>query len=80
VSNVLLAAKTQSIMINVAAIGNAMRMKRNTDLYGGGELVGEKEADAGAVSVRSKGRGDLGVMTVEKFAEFLNEEVKLRTL
>lgn len=29
---------------DVASIGNAMRMKRNTDLYGGGELVGEKEA------------------------------------
>ncbi len=30
---------------DVAAIGNAMRMKRNTDLYGGGELIGEKEAE-----------------------------------
>lgn len=29
---------------DVLIIGNAMRMKRNTDLYGGGELVGEKEA------------------------------------
>ena len=30
---------------DVAAIGNAMRMKRNTDLHGGGELIGEKEAE-----------------------------------
>src|SRR3989338_477930 len=29
---------------DVAAIGNAMRMKRNTDLYGGGEIISEKEA------------------------------------
>ncbi len=29
---------------DAAAIGNSMRMKRNTDLYGGGELIGEKEA------------------------------------
>lgn len=30
---------------DVLIIGNAMRMKRNADLYGGGELIGEKEAD-----------------------------------
>ena len=30
---------------DVLIIGNAMRMKRNADLYGGGELVGEKEAN-----------------------------------
>lgn len=29
---------------DVTSIGNAMRMKRNTDLYGGGEIIGEKEA------------------------------------
>jgi hypothetical protein len=28
----------------IASIGNAMRIKRNADLYGGGEIVGEKEA------------------------------------
>ena len=30
---------------DILAIGNAMRMKRNTDLYGGGTLMGAKEAD-----------------------------------
>ncbi len=30
---------------DVAVIGNAMRMKRNADLYVGGELMGEKEAE-----------------------------------
>lgn len=30
---------------DVADIGHAMRVKRNTDLYGGGELIGAKEAD-----------------------------------
>ena len=29
---------------DVLMMGNAMRTKRNTDLYGGGEIVGEKEA------------------------------------
>jgi len=29
---------------DITAIGNAMRMKRNTDLYGGGAIIGEKEA------------------------------------
>ena len=29
---------------DVTSVGNAMRMKRNADLYGGGELIGEKEA------------------------------------
>ena len=30
---------------DVYTIGNAMRMKRNTDLYSGGELISDKEAD-----------------------------------
>ena len=29
---------------DILAIGNAMRMKRNTDLYGGGTPISEKEA------------------------------------
>jgi len=29
----------------IFTLGNAMRMKRNTDLYGGGELISKKEAD-----------------------------------
>ncbi len=30
---------------DIFTIGNAMRIKRNEDLYGGAESVGEKEAD-----------------------------------
>ena len=30
---------------DILAIGNAMRTKRNDDLYGGGESITEKEAD-----------------------------------
>ena len=30
---------------DILSLGNAMRMKRNTDLYGGGEFISEKEAD-----------------------------------
>ena len=39
--------KMSEIMENpdVLTIGNAMRMKRNTDFYGGGEIVTDKEAD-----------------------------------
>ena len=39
-------------------------------------IVGEKEAESGQVSVRKQGEGDQGTMTMEEFAEFLNNEVK----
>ena len=31
--------------VDILTIGNAMRMKRNTDLYGGGAPISEKEAN-----------------------------------
>ena len=39
--------KMSEIMKNedIFTIGNAMRMKRNKDFYGGGELVSKKETD-----------------------------------
>ena len=39
-------------------------------------IVGEKEAETGQVSVRKQGDGDKGSMTMEEFAQFLNDEVK----
>jgi len=39
-------------------------------------IVGEKEESEGLVSVRKQGDGDKGAMTVEKFAEFITEEIK----
>ncbi len=39
-------------------------------------VVGEKEAEAGEVSVRKQGEGDKGSMSIEAFAQFLNDEVK----
>lgn len=39
-------------------------------------IVGDKEAEAGQVSVRKQGEGDQGTMTIEAFADFLNKEVK----
>jgi len=39
-------------------------------------IVGEKEVEAGTVAVRKQGEGDKGSMTIEKFTEFINEEVK----
>jgi len=38
-------------------------------------IVGEKEEESGEVSVRKHKEGDLGVMTIENFAEKVNEEV-----
>ena len=39
-------------------------------------IVGEKEVNEGTVSVRRHGVGDLGSMTVEAFAEIINNEIK----
>jgi threonyl-tRNA synthetase len=39
-------------------------------------IVGENEEEEGLVSVRKQGDGDKGVMKIEEFAEFLNNEVK----
>ncbi|MGV8096535.1 MAG: threonine--tRNA ligase [Mangrovibacterium sp.] len=39
-------------------------------------IVGEKEAEAGQVSVRKQGEGDQGAMTIKEFADFLNKEVR----
>ena len=41
-------------------------------------VVGEKERQAGAVAVRSRGGLDLGVMPFEQFTSLLNEDVALR--
>lgn len=38
-------------------------------------IVGEKEAEQGMVSVRKKGEGDLGMMTIEDFTRIALEEV-----
>lgn len=37
-------------------------------------IVGEKEAAAGKVSVRKQGEGDLGLMSIEQFADFINQQ------
>ncbi len=39
-------------------------------------IVGEKEAEAGQVSVRKQGEGDKGTMTIEEFADFIKNEIK----
>ncbi len=39
-------------------------------------VVGEKEAEAGLVSVRKQGEGDQGTMTMEAFADFIKKEVR----
>ncbi len=39
-------------------------------------IVGEKEEKEGKISVRRQGKGDLGAMSIEEFAEFVNKEVQ----
>jgi threonyl-tRNA synthetase len=39
-------------------------------------IVGENERNSGTVSVRKQGEGDKGVMKMEEFASFIQEEVK----
>ncbi|MBP5758953.1 MAG: threonine--tRNA ligase [Bacteroidales bacterium] len=39
-------------------------------------IVGEKEVSEGTVSVRRHGVGDLGSMSVEQFAQTINDEIK----
>ncbi len=39
-------------------------------------IVGEKEEADETVSVRGHGKGDLGVMSIQGFADMINEEVK----
>lgn len=40
-------------------------------------IVGEKEAAEGKLSVRRKGEGDLGSMTIEEFAVYFQKEAKI---
>lgn len=39
-------------------------------------IVGEKEQEEGKVSVRRKGQGDLGSMTISDFTSYFQEEIK----
>ncbi len=42
-------------------------------------IVGEKEEKSNTVSVRKQGEGDLGTMTIEGFAEVINEKIEKMT-
>ena len=39
-------------------------------------IVGEKEAELGLVSVRQQGAEDKGQMTIQEFADFINDTVR----
>ena len=41
-------------------------------------VVGDKEAEAGTVSVRTRSGVDLGAMTVDDFIAKIKEEIKTR--
>jgi len=38
--------------------------------------VGEREAKSGSVSVRKKGKGDIGSMPIEEFIKKIKEEIE----
>ncbi len=38
-------------------------------------IVGDNEAEAGTVSVRSRRKGDLGSMTIDEYVEFIEKEI-----
>jgi threonyl-tRNA synthetase len=38
-------------------------------------IVGEREAQSNTVSVRKQGEGDIGVMSIEEFSNFINQRV-----
>ena len=46
----------------------------------GERVIGQKEADAQSVAVRSRARGDEGVMTSDAFVTKLKTEVTTRAL
>ena len=39
-------------------------------------IIGEKEVETNTISVRKQGEGDLGTMTIEEFAQYINKEVE----
>jgi threonyl-tRNA synthetase len=41
-------------------------------------IIGEKEVAEGTVSVREQGKGDVGAMSAEAFAEMVNERIKVQ--
>ena len=43
-------------------------------------VVGDKEAEEGTVSVRKRGHGDQGSMTVADFVELIKEEIATRVI
>ena len=42
-------------------------------------VVGDKEAERGAVAVRSRGDGDIGTMTLDAFIEMMNRQIAEKT-
>ena len=40
-----------------------------------GLIVGDKEIEAKTISIRERGKGDLGAMAIEKFVEKITEEI-----
>ncbi len=39
-------------------------------------IIGEKEMETNTISVRKQGEGDMGTMTIEEFANLINNEIK----
>ena len=43
-------------------------------------VVGDRDMEAGTVSVRHRAEGDLGAMSLEDFAKLLGEEVRTKAI
>jgi len=39
-------------------------------------IVGEKEVETGTVAVRKQGEGDKGIMKLEEFAKYIQQEIE----
>jgi threonyl-tRNA synthetase len=43
-------------------------------------VVGDKEAEAGKVAVRQRGKGDIGLMSLEEFEAMVQKDIKDRAI
>ena len=43
-------------------------------------IIGDKEAEAGSVSVRTRAGGDMGAVALDEFRDQLLEEIRTRSL
>ena len=77
-----LGLKTDFIRLSegISRINLKLKSSEGTEINGQGPRIGEKEMEAGTVTVRSAKVGELGEMSVEDFAEKLLAEIALKEM